>query len=202
MHLQLLIVHLCHSKPFPLCHLPPLLPTLIPSFSPHQSQSQHLANLLYQAALQLNPSYPTLLLASPAMPSNACVSVSEAPRQPNNWFCAPHLLQQEDQLLAPLNPTSHLVPYSLLITIQWRKYYSSCSLWVNVCVNYGWKCEIYSIYCQPTQPSLKQPKSVHKAFKITLYILPPVRVMLRCPSKRSSASTQQGSSLAPGVLVP
>ena len=78
------------------------------------------------------------------MSSNAGVSVSEAPHRPNNWFCTPHLSQQEDQLLAPLNPTSHLVPYSLLITIQWRKYYSSCSLCVNVCVNYGWKCEIFT----------------------------------------------------------
>ena len=72
---------------------------------------------------------------------------------------------------------------------------------------------IYSIYCQPTQPSLKQPKSIHKGpslYKVLTQrhsrshciFLPPVRVMLRCPSKSSSASTQQGSPLAPGVLVP
>ena len=67
-----------------------------------------------QAILHL----PQPQIVSPAMPNNAFVSVLEASHQPNNLLYAPHSSQQEDQLCkvsAPLYPTSHQVPYSLLL---------------------------------------------------------------------------------------
>ena len=71
-----------------------------PLFSQPQSQTQHLANLLYEAALWLTPSHLTLSqpqIISPTMPTNAHVSVSKAPHQPKNSLYAPHSSQQEDQ---------------------------------------------------------------------------------------------------------
>ena len=61
--LQLLIVLLCYSAPFPLCQLPPPLPMLIPSFSQPQSQTQRLTNLRTLPsclATQSKLSYPFL----------------------------------------------------------------------------------------------------------------------------------------------
>ena len=69
------------------------------SISQPQSQTQDLANLLYQADLQLTPSHLTPFSASdrsPAMPSNAFASVLESHHQPNNLLYAPHSSQQED----------------------------------------------------------------------------------------------------------
>ena len=84
-----------------------------------QSQTQHLANLLYQAALQLTPSCPTFSqpqIISPAMSANAYVSVSEPPHRPNDSLYPPRLSQQEDQLSKASAPTpSNQPPGTLLL---------------------------------------------------------------------------------------
>ena len=90
-----------------------------PSNSQPQSQTQHLANLLYQVALQLTPSCPTLSqpqIVSPAMPDNAHVSVSETPHRPNDSLYPPHSSQQEDQLSEASAPTPSNQPPGTLLS--------------------------------------------------------------------------------------
>ena len=78
--------------------------------------SQHLASLLYQAALQLAPSCPTPSQPQIIPPANARVSVSEAAHQLNNSLYTPHSSQQEDQLSEASVPTPSNQPSGALLS--------------------------------------------------------------------------------------